>query len=332
MSGKIETYNRIEKNINKLLENAPDIIKTYSLCFNENNTTKFRYIMYACQFADYLKFDLYEDVNDIETFTSKKPSDINRYMEHIKYRCINSTKLKNGESIRAVKRHGIYHFYEFLISEGYIDRNPCEKVKAPKLNGDKQIISLDDEEIERFKMAILDGIGTDKAKNYNKDWVYRNLAIFVIGYKLGLRVTAISEIDVSDIDFKNKTIKVIEKGNKFRLIYFGDNTMNILLTWIQEREKLLDGYPTTDALFVSTQRTRMGDDAIRKMIKRYASCCTDKKITTHKLRSTCATRLYDKTNDIFAVQNTLGHKSIDTTKRYTDFKEEKKKEIAYIMD
>ena len=84
------------------------------------------------------------------------------------------------------------------------------------------------------------------------------------------------------------------------------------------------------AFFIGNQKPRMSPKSIRTIVRQY-TFNIDKHITPHKLRSTCATNLYDKTDDIYLVQHVLGHSSTNVTKRYTNVSENKKETAAKII-
>ena len=102
------------------------------------------------------------------------------------------------------------------------------------------------------------------------------------------------------------------------VVYFGEEVENALKTYLYTTRKQtipLSGHE--NALFLSTQRKRMGVQAIENMVKKYSrQITTTKKITPHKLRSTYGTALYQETGDIYLVADVLGHKDVNTTKKH----------------
>ena len=97
---------------------------------------------------------------------------------------------------------------------------------------------------------------------------------------------------------------------------------------MDEREDMDLNEPAT-ALFISRNGTRITPRSVQRMIKKYASVAVkNKHITPHKLRSTYATGVYEATGDIYLVKDALNHKSINTTARYADISEEKRKEAS----
>ena len=326
MNGRKEHEMIWENKINKMLENKPEIIKAYSYSFiSKEMTTKKAYIGYIISFLNFLKDEINLDVNDVNIYNNILPSHINKYMEYIKY----TNGKENGVSIRSTKLYAVSNFFEFLINEGYVDHNPCNKVKPPKNNIEKDIIAMDINEIELLENNIREGVGTHRSIERNKKWINRDLAIVMLGCSTGLRVGAIVQINIEDIDFKRHKIRVIEKGGIGKSIYIGKKVENQLLTWIEDRNKLINN--DCSALFISNQKKRMTTECVRQLLKRN-TYNIDKHITPHKMRSTCATRLYEQTGDVYLVQQQLGHKNIRNTERYAKVSEQRRREAASILD
>ena len=158
------------------------------------------------------------------------------------------------------------------------------------------------------------------------------MAVVMLSLSLGLRVTSVSEINMEDIDLRNNTLRIVEKGNKVRILEFSNGIKAILTKWIDDRKKFMEeNNAECDALFITFQMKRMKSSAISEMLKKY-TYNIDKHITPHKLRSTCATNVYEKTGDIYLVANILGHSSLTNTQRYTMVSKEKRKQAAQAMD
>lgn len=124
-------------------------------------------------------------------------------------------------------------------------------------------------------------------------------------------------LDIGDVDFKNNGIKVVRKGGNEMVVYFGDEVEKALRDYLEERCGITPVAGSENALFLSTQRKRIGVQAVENLVKKYArQITTTKKITPHKLRSTYGTSLYQETNDIYLVADVLGHKDVNTTKKH----------------
>lgn len=321
MKGRLENDLKTKAYIEKMLVGAPQIMQDYSLSFtNKTESTRQQYIRAVLTYLSYLK-ENGKDINDVTIFSSIKKVDITRYMEHIRYRYKNGEKIEKKASSRALELYAIAHFFDYLIDEEYLESNPCDRVEKPSTSEEKEVVTLTPEEIELMcgEWTMVTGA-----------WPARDRAILVLALATGLRVTSISEINMEDIDFDDRSIVVTEKGNKTRTCYFGKNTAEVLQRWIEIRNMHLKG-KQVDALFISLADNRLSSAAICNVVKRAASGI-NKHITPHKLRSTFATGLYEKTGDIYLVQEAIGHKNIKNTRRYAKVSEAKRRSAAELMD
>ena len=327
MNGRKEQEIIKENKITKMLNGQPEILKLYSYSFiSKEVTTKKAYIGYIISFLDFIKDEIKYDINDYNTYKKICPSHINMFMDYIKY----TNSKENGASIRATKLYAVSNFFEFLLDDGYVDYNPCQRIKAPKDKMEKEIVAMDVSEIKQLEENIKNGVGSHRSKERNKKWINRDLAIVMLGCSTGLRVSAITQININDVNLVQHKIRVIEKGGIGKFVYIGEKVEEQLKNWIKDRNMIMNDV-SSDALFVSNQKKRMTTECIRQIIKRN-TYNIDKNITPHKMRATCATRLYEQTGDIYLVQQQLGHKSIKNTQRYAKIGEEKKKEAARLLD
>ena len=202
----------------------------------------------------------------------------------------------------------------------------------PKLH-DKAIIRLDTDEVAML-LDYVDHGGdnlTGQRKAYYEKTKNRDLAILTLLLGTGIRVSECVGLDIQDVDFKNNGIKVTRKGGNEMVVYFGEEVENALKTYLYTTRKNTVPLPGHEnALFLSTQKKRMGIQAVENMVKKYAREVTpNKKITPHKLRSTYGTALYKETGDIYLVADVLGHKDVNTTKKhYAAIDENRRRQAA----
>ena len=116
-------------------------------------------------------------------------------------------------------------------------------------------------------------------------------------------------------------------------IYFSVEVETALKQYLKVREKVSPVAGHEHALFYSTQRKRIGVQAVENMVKKYAKkITTTKNITPHKLRSTYGTTLYQETGDIYLVADVLGHKDVNTTrKHYAAIDDQRRRKAATIV-
>jgi site-specific recombinase XerD len=209
-------------------------------------------------------------------------------------------------------------FYAYYYKREMIHTNPTLLVDMPKLH-DKEIIRLDADETALLLDFIEHGGDTlsGQKKVYYEKTKVRDLAIVTLLLGTGIRVSECVGLDVNDVDFKNGRIRVVRKGGSEMMIYFGDEVETALRNYLDARASITPVAGHENALFYSTQRKRIGVQAVENLVKKYArQITTTKKITPHKLRSTYGTTLYKETGDIYLVADVLGHKDVNTTRKH----------------
>ena len=322
------TNGRLEKEVKELdkitvkLSKFPKVIKDY--CYyleasDKSYTTIKVYINYVINLLEYCTTSEYD-----EKFYQKITSAIiNEYMSSLRYKTdAEGNSIKVGNEIRATRWSALNTFFTYLKSNNLINTNPMEQTFRPPCKPDRQVVFLTESEIK----TCIENIPSMCTKKF----VNRDICIFSLAVSIGLRVSAITQINIEDIDFDNNTIRVVEKGNKYRIMHFGENLKQKILAWMDDRDDFFYDVKT-NALFVSRKKNRISVSAVEDLIAKYTKNI-NKHITPHKLRATCATNLYKKTGDIYMVAEQLGHANIATSKIYTEIDYESKKRAANILD
>ena len=321
MNGRLEKEIKAKEKMNKKLEDLPEV---FTLFYNwmdareKSYTTMDNYINHVVEFMKFYtngkaKNDFYKYVTD---------SDIERYMISIRRKIVNGESVEVGDDIRAAKWSSLNTFFKFLYQKHHIDENPMLLTERPQVRTKHAITYMDDKEIESVLQRI---------KNEAKEKVKsRDLCIISLGIGMALRVSAIVNINVEDIDFKTNTIRVIEKERKTRNLSFSNNLRNILLIWLKDREMYFGG-EETGPLFITKKDSRMSDDTVRRIVAKYTNHLS-KHITPHKFRSSAAMKLYGDGVDILTISSVLGHENVTTTQRYTKAYDEDKQNATDILD
>lgn len=324
MRGREEHEYIANQRTEELIANYPFYIQDfYVFMENKSYTTKRKYILYILHMLKFIKGTDYVELEDVLTITA---DELQKYMLSLKYQSTKDGEMKKiGSSIRAVRWSAIAYFYDFLVKRRHIEYNIFSQyIERPKLEDKKDIIYLTNDEITKFLEYV--------SETAHPLFRNRDLAIITLAIATGLRETAVTEINISDINFTHGSIYTTNKGNKSWYVYPGEMSMNYIKAWLKDREGLLkESGVTTDALFISRSRQRMTAHTLMYMLKGYTDIF-DKHITFHKLRSTCATNLYKASNDIYLVAETLGHASTKTTQRYTKLGDERRREAGAIMN
>lgn len=322
MTGRLEKEIKERDKMQEKLKSLPPVIGDfyyYLEASDKSYTTIKNYINYVVHFMMYCTNGK-KTHNFYKNVTS---STINMYMSSLKFGTNSDGKdIKIGNSIRATRWSALNTFFTFLKSNNLISLNPIEQTFRPSGKKDKQVVYLTEDEIK----TCINNVNTSSEGRFRN----RDLCIISMGISTGLRVSAITQINIEDIDFTNNTIRVIEKGNKYRTINFGENLREKIIAWINDKDAF---YPDieTNALFISRNKNRISVSAVENLLKKYTQNI-NKNITPHKLRATCATNLYKKTKDIYLVSSQLGHANIATTKIYTEVDNESTLRAAKILD
>lgn len=322
--------NNIRK-LREILATLPNFAKDYFRAIESTTSTKTR-ISYAYDIRVFFEFLLSENPS-LQNKTMKdlrvtildqlKPVDIEEYKEYLKlyessHNSCTVKELTNGERGLKRKMSSLRSFYSYYYKKEIIRTNPTLLVEMPKLH-DKTIIRLDAGETA----ALLDYIEhcgdtlSGQRKVYYEKTKLRDLAIVTLLLGTGIRVSECVGLDVEDIDFRNNGIRLVRKGGSEMVVYFGKEVEKALKGYLTAREAIVPIAGHEHALFYSTQRKRIGVQAVENLVKKYSSAVTtSKKITPHKLRSTYGTALYQETGDIYLVADVLGHKDVNTTKKH----------------
>lgn len=328
MSNRNEVDKVNERRIYETIKNYPDCVEAYDIYLKKDKTSNTRacYVRYVCDFLDYIEDKFNIDIYYTEEYVKVKPLMIDSYMDYISYKKVKGDKVKCGDSIKNAKLAAVNKFFIFLKENKYIKENPCldKKFKMHKVT--KEVTYMTPREIKKVEASII-------TRTNNKKFINRDLAILMLGCGTGLRVSAIIGINIEDVDLDNRKINnIVEKGEVVKSIYIPDKVAEIIGTWIKDREELLkNDVNPTNALFINPSHNRISVGGISNMTKKYSKII-GKNITPHKMRSTYGMNLYDKTGDIYLVQEMLGHANIANTMIYARASDAKKKNATDVIN
>ena len=321
MSGRYEKELNLERKIKNRLKNVPPIIGEYYYSLigsGKSYDTAYRYINYVISFFEFTFQGKYNE----EFYLNVKPLHINKYIASLRTKEVNGKIERTSDSIRSVHWSALNSFFQFLVPD-YISSNPVVSTQRPKMKDNPNVTYLTPTEISKL-MSNIEKQAQDRFKN-------RDLCLLKLGFSTGLRVSAIVQIDIEDVDLKHNKIKVTEKGDYDNYVMFGDNLKAQIVLWLKDREKYFSDCGS-QALFVSQVGNRISDDMVAEMLKKYSKGITDKHVTPHVMRHSCATNLYEKTGDIYLCAKQLHHKNVSTTQRYAELSQERQKRAANILD
>ena len=222
-------------------------------------------------------------------------------------------------------------FLDFLYKKEYITKNYIQDIQKPK---NKDLIRINQNRIlltENDFKKILEAVEDEE------NWFcrQRDRAMVMLFMSTGMRKTALSEINLQDIDMDKREITVIDKGNKTLVYRMNDALEDAMKEYIRWRWNFLHHEGINgdyfEPFFISNRRTRISTNQITKMIKKYSKEALGYEISPHKLRAGFCSIMYNKTNNIEFVRRAVGHSDISTTQRYIVTDGEERKQAADIM-
>lgn len=238
-------------------------------------------------------------------------------------------KVTNKAPSRARKLSSLRALYKYLVSHNYLDKNVAELIDMPKIE-EKPVVYLQKDEVTDVLQGAETGEAlTDTQNRIAKKQHFRDLAILTLLLNTGIRVSEMVGIDLQDIDWKEKRIRIFRKGRKEQYVYMNELVVDALRDYIEYERKPGPEDEEQKALFLSRKKGRLSVRAAERLVQKYtASTVPLKKISPHKLRSTFATNLYEETGDIYITSDALGHSSLETVKKYTNLSDERRRQAA----
>ena len=321
MRGWMEKNEKIKIQIEKKLKELPPIFTEFYIDMQgdgKSNDTIKNYIGYVAHFMNHITGGVPQNDFYLDITTTK----IKQYIISLSTINAGDNIRKTSDEYQALRWSAINTFFKFLMFNDKITQNPMLKTKRPKTNTEHNVVYLSKSEISKVMHSI--------EQNYTGKMLTRDKAIVGLALATGMRVSALVQINLEDIDFGNNSVKVIEKRTKTRTLYFGENTRILLEAWIDTRNKFY-GDVETSALFLSQWRRRITTNGVRNLITKYTKDI-DKNITPHKLRATAATQAAAAGVNVQTIQDMYGHESIQTTMRYVKALNKEKKAAINIMD
>lgn len=208
------------------------------------------------------------------------------------------------------------NFFRWLHAKEYIDNDPVPlrvPMKKPKLL--PKVLS--ENEVERLISAVISYNSDLKNKNTLS---LRDIAILELIYGAGLRVSELVLLNINDVDVNELKAKVIGKGNKERIVLFGEIAKKALLDYLTKSRPVMSSKINSEesAFFLSNRGIRLSVRSVQNRIRNYAKYAgLSTWVHPHTLRHSFATHMMDGGADIRVVQELLGHSSPATTQIYT---------------
>lgn len=271
-----------------------------------------KYLDYLENERNYSKDTIKSYKNDLyfyDTFLNErkinyKNIDKKQIMVFLKY--LDDLNYKNKSIARIIT--SIRSFYNYLVEHNIIEYNIFKRVKNPKI--EKKLPNyLNIIEVEEL---------LDKFKSDDPVGIKEEL-IFEIIYSTGMRVSELSNLKIDNINFNDKSIKVMGKGKKERIVFYGDVLAKNLDNYLKNgRDEFVNLNNPCKYLLLNTKGNRMSESSIEKALDSLLNrLCSKHRVTPHELRHTFATHMLDNGADLRTIQELLGHESLRTTQIYT---------------
>ncbi|MBQ9748609.1 MAG: tyrosine recombinase XerC [Clostridia bacterium] len=218
----------------------------------------------------------------------------------------------NTASSRARKLSAIKSFYKYLVAtERIMEKNPAVDIEAPKKKSTLPKYLSQEESI-----SLLTSIAGDTDSKYKE----RNFCIVTLFLNCGMRLSELVSINLSDIDRELRSLRVLGKGGKERIVYLNDACREALTVYLTARARDMEKIKDKDALFLSRLGKRISNKTVQWLVYKYLeeAGLEYKHFSTHKLRHTAATLMYQEGGvDVLALKEILGHTQLSTTQIYT---------------
>ena len=244
------------------------------------------------QFARHLRAELGREA---------RPADVDHLLIRSFLARLHRQGLKTSSSAR--KLAALRTFFRYLCREGTLERNPARALLSPRL--EKRVPThLDEGDVAR----LLEMPGDSEA-------ALRGRAILEMLYATGIRCAELVGLDLSEVNLRERMVRVLGKGRKERIVPFGGHARDALVAYLAIRAR---ARPRSEALFVNARGGRLTDRSVRLLVAhRVRQMALARRVSPHTLRHSFATHLLERGADLRAIQELLGHASLSTTQRYT---------------
>lgn len=265
----------------------------------------------------------FDHLAPIDPHTEKRNEPDLAQIDHLTIRewlaALHSAQKKKSSIAR--KLAALRTFFQFLVREGVVELNPAKLVATPRL----------EKKLPRH-LSVEDAIRFIETPDTETHLGRRDRAMLELLYATGIRVSELTKLNIHDIDFTNKLIRVSGKRRKERIVPFGDPAGDALQAYLAVRDQFLIHAPISlrepDALFLNYQGTRITTRSVGRMVEKYIRLCAGMyDLSPHALRHSFATHLLDSGADLRDIQELLGHARLSSTQIYTHVSMEKLIEV-----
>ena len=255
-------------------------------------------------------FNKYLKENKIENITNIDYNTIRKYLSHLHEKKYESSSISRKIST-------LRSFFKYNLKEKNINNNPMTLISNPKK--EKKLPKyLNYEEMEK----LLNSIDTSELEGI------RDRLIIELLYSTGIRVSELVNIKIKDIKIKENQINILGKGNKERIVLFGEKAKEMIKIYLNAYKEYFKGNILNDYLLINKKGKQLTTNKIELIVKDVLKKSSLKlNISPHTLRHTFATHMLDSGADLKSVQELLGHENLKTTAIYTHISNERLKHV-----
>ena len=248
------------------------------------------------------------DISDCLTFLADSKQELS--LDSLRDWMWRQSEAGATKSTLARKTSSVKAFTAYLFQRGEIDSDPGLRLRAPKLDRTLPKVAS-----ERSLSEVFEKLQTAATKDNPS--AQRDLCAFELLYATGMRVSELASLDISDIDFSRRLLKVTGKGNKQRMLPYGEQAAKALDIWIRQGRKKFEIESSPNSVLLTSRGKRVGVRQLYSLVASQLAQTPTGAAGPHTLRHSAATHLLDHGADLRAVQEILGHSSLATTQIYT---------------
>lgn len=235
---------------------------------------------------------------------------VREYLEYLYSKGLNRNTISR-------KLSAIRSFYNYLLQNNIVKTNYFKEISNPKKNKALPKYAKDNDLEKMFNSFDI-----------TKPLEQRNSLILEMLYATGIRVSELTNIKLNDIDKYNNSIKILGKGSKERIVFYGSFCEDRLNLYLSEGRKLILKNKKCDYLLINKSGNKLSERYVRKIIDNVVTKCEiEYHISPHTLRHTFATDMLNAGADLVSVKELLGHSNLNTTSIYTHVSNEQIKKV-----
>ncbi|MBT2764423.1 tyrosine recombinase XerS [Paenibacillus sp. FSL W8-0187] len=320
-----------------------------------SHTTLLNYCHDYLIFFDWLvsvKSNIHDRKNiEMSVLESLTVREVENFLYYLEYQ-LDNNKYTINRKLSALKS-----LFDYLQNKAetpdlkpYIQRNVMAKIDFNPIKESQETIAyriegkiLREDDLEKFRQFVAHDFGELHKTNkrlqrfheFNRE---RDTAIVSLILGSGLRLSEVAGINIEDLDMNKGQVRVLRKGNKEQYVYFSQQALLDLESYLKIREARYKPEKSENYLFIAApigrkgQSRRLTPRSIEKLIEKYAAAFGKPALTVHSLRHSFATRYHRENNDVPKLKNQLGHSSIQTTMIYTHLTDEEMRKAVNNMD